>query len=227
MDPESLLSFLIDNARLWGRAQRDLYRSSARLSSQEERSALSGFFDLEILDKARVITVAVIGNPSFYSDLEQMGLSVPLNFTTTTGITYHDTILVSQARFPLPSHWTSLLFHELVHAVQYDLLGVDEFMDHYVRGWAQKGFNYYWIPLERDAYGKPEMGRKVAAPKKTEGPTRGGVAIVFGILNVAIGLITLGIPSWFDVLGYADNVVWAGTLGIPALGVVLVGKVFS
>jgi hypothetical protein len=31
----------------------------------------------------------------------------------------------------------------LVHVVQYDLLGVDEFMDQYVTGWAQNGFDYY------------------------------------------------------------------------------------
>ncbi len=152
MDPESLLSFLIDRGLLWVRSQRDRYWPVARVLSEGERSALSRFFDPEILDKARVIIVPVIENPSFYSDLEQLGLSAPLDFTTMTGITYDDTILVSEARFPVPSHWTSLLFHELVHVVQYDLLGVDEFMDQYVRGWEQNGFDYYSIPLERDAY---------------------------------------------------------------------------
>jgi hypothetical protein len=48
-DPDSLLSFLIHHGPLWVRSQRERCRSSARSLSQEERSALSGFFDPEIL----------------------------------------------------------------------------------------------------------------------------------------------------------------------------------
>ena len=152
MDRKPPVPLLIHHGTLWVRSQRDLHRPSTRSLSQQERLALSGFFDPEILEKARIIVVPVIQNPSFYSDLEQMGLYAPPDFTTMTGITYDDTILVSEARFPPLSHWISLLFHELAHVVQYDLLGVEEFMAQYVRGWATNGFDYYSIPLEWDAY---------------------------------------------------------------------------
>ena len=44
------------------------------------------------------------------------------------------------------------LFHELVHAVQYDLLGPEKFVELYLLGWINQGFNYAAIPLEMDAY---------------------------------------------------------------------------
>ncbi|MFN2570846.1 MAG: hypothetical protein ABR537_04420 [Gemmatimonadales bacterium] len=67
-------------------------------------------------------------------------------------ITFVDTIVVSE-RGPLPaSEELPLLFHELVHVVQYDVLGLDEFVRRYVRGWVENGFQYSRIPLERSAY---------------------------------------------------------------------------
>lgn len=46
----------------------------------------------------------------------------------------------------------SLLFHELVHVVQYSLLGLDSFVEQYVLGWVQSGGTYEHIPLERLAF---------------------------------------------------------------------------
>ena len=45
-----------------------------------------------------------------------------------------------------------LLFHEIVHVVQYRLLGVRGFAEQYIRGWARSGFDYREIPLEVEAY---------------------------------------------------------------------------
>ena len=66
-------------------------------------------------------------------------------------ITFVDTVVVNR-RFveePVP---VELLFHELVHVVQYEVLGVEEFTRRYVDGWAAGGFSYRDIPLERMAY---------------------------------------------------------------------------
>ena len=48
---------------------------------------------------------------------------------------------------------SALVFHELVHVVQYEILGgVDEFSRQYVLGYATGGFEYATIPLEAVAY---------------------------------------------------------------------------
>jgi hypothetical protein len=40
----------------------------------------------------------------------------------------------------------------MVHVTQYRLLGAKRFAELYVIGWAQNGFEYGRIPLERQAY---------------------------------------------------------------------------
>jgi hypothetical protein len=62
------------------------------------------------------------------------------------GTTFEDVVVHVQ---PLT---TSLLFHELVHAVQYKHLGLNGFAKLYVRGFLTGG-SYEEIPLEKQAYG--------------------------------------------------------------------------
>ena len=61
------------------------------------------------------------------------------------GITFQDVIVHVE---PLTK---PLLFHELVHAVQYKHLGVNGFAKCYVRGFLAGG-SYEEIPLEKQAY---------------------------------------------------------------------------
>lgn len=76
---------------------------------------------------------------------------MPLDFRAMAGITYDDTILLSDSRVAADVP-IGLLFHELVHVVQYSILGVEEFARQYVLGWAENGFDYFRIPLEVQAY---------------------------------------------------------------------------
>lgn len=60
-------------------------------------------------------------------------------------ITFVDTI-VSHGPMSIQT-----LFHELVHVVQYEKLGLHEFAGKYVYGFLRGG-SYEGIPLERNAY---------------------------------------------------------------------------
>ena len=66
------------------------------------------------------------------------------------GLTFQDTFFVSQLR-PI-ENLLALIFHELVHVVQYEILGVDEFVKQYVHGLADSGYDYFKIPAEIVAY---------------------------------------------------------------------------
>jgi hypothetical protein len=66
-------------------------------------------------------------------------------------ITLGDTVVLNR-RFVEEPAPVELLFHELVHVVQYEVLGVEAFTRRYVGGWASGGFSYANIPLERMAY---------------------------------------------------------------------------
>ena len=117
-----------------------------------EIGAFGAFIPRTVLANVRLAAVPVIQNPPFYADLEHAGIQIPLDFRQMTGITFIDTILVSEAVPIPPSEWLPLLFHELVHVLQYQELGLNRFVQLYVHGWAEGGFRYEDIPLERDAY---------------------------------------------------------------------------
>jgi hypothetical protein len=105
-------------------------------------------FPSELLMKAKVVVVP--GSVPF-PPLSRMGLPEfgPMEKMPMAGITYRDTFFINR------SHQTeSLNFHELVHVVQWERLGVDDFLLAYGAGLMQ--FGYIDSPLERMAYSLQE-----------------------------------------------------------------------
>jgi len=152
MDDAALFQFLVDNGIRWVQSQRDEHRPTARGLVESERSQLSLFIPPAVLDSARIQFVPVIENPPFYSTLSGRGIPRLLDFTWAVGITFKDTIIISKRFAPPSAGWMSLVFHEMVHVVQYHLLGLEVFIRRYIRGWVDSGFDYYAVPLEMDAY---------------------------------------------------------------------------
>lgn len=107
-------------------------------------SPLEGFFSLEILEQTRVIR-ATIPNPNFYPLVKLMGIDGVLEMSSIGAITLLDLVAYPDRLD------RSTLFHELVHAVQYRVLGLHRFANLYVRGFLNGG-GYDGIPLERQAY---------------------------------------------------------------------------
>jgi hypothetical protein len=104
---------------------------------------LGKYYPAELLGRARAVSVASIPIPP----LARLGLSefAALEMLPFTGMTYANTI------FALPQRLTEeLCFHELVHVVQWDTLGMDDFLLAYALGLLQ--FGYQQSPLERMAY---------------------------------------------------------------------------
>ena len=145
---------LIRYATGWVRRLHDeLYPTATPLP--EQLIPLFGpFFAASTLARIRLQFVPEIPNPDFYPALEAQGLPVPLDFRVMAGLTLIDTVLISQSQavFSAP-RLASLLFHEGVHVVQYEHLGLERFMTEYVLGWASAGQRYEGIPLEQQAYG--------------------------------------------------------------------------
>lgn len=152
MEPEDLLRFLCQNGLHWVTAQREAHRPDARPLTEGEKAQLAGFFDEASLDTVRINTSPAIEGPEFLSILRQEGGVVPIDFRFMVGITFVDTVVIRQSVTPHGPGWMSLLFHEMVHVVQCGILGTKRFVEQYVKGWAANGFDYYAIPMERQAY---------------------------------------------------------------------------
>jgi hypothetical protein len=129
--------------------QREAYRGNASPIDQNQKDVIASFFPESILNSTRVVVLADqrVTNPGFYGDLVAMGFessSLP-DFTDMAAITFVDTVVFHE---PIVNQ---LLFHELVHVVQYAKLGLGEFGAKYVKGFLSGG-SYFAIPLERNAY---------------------------------------------------------------------------
>jgi hypothetical protein len=124
--------------------QRTTFHMKAQPIKLEHKRVLQPFFPSDVLDSVRVARGRA-AEPSFYSQLRAMGIRNAPPFSEMAGITFQD-VIVHVEPLTLP-----LLFHELVHAVQYKHLGLQGFADAYVRGFL-KGGSYEEIPLEKQAY---------------------------------------------------------------------------
>jgi len=146
--PHSLPEKQIGQLAAWVGAyiaeQRAAFQSQARAIGSEHKEVLQPFFPVDVLDGVRVVRGRA-GEPSFYSQLQAMGIRNAPPFANMAGITFQDIVVHIEA-LTLP-----LLFHELVHAVQYKHLGLQGFADAYVRGFLTGG-SYEEIPLEKQAY---------------------------------------------------------------------------
>ena len=136
---------IIANVSTFVAEQRNTYASIAHPLKEAERAQLAAHFPAGILDRARLARVKHLQNPPFYADLENMGFRNLPQFRQMAAVTFVD-VIVSQQEFT-----PALIFHELVHVVQYQELGLDKFAELYVRGFLETG-EYLSIPLERVAY---------------------------------------------------------------------------
>ena len=138
MTIQPLIPQLIGWGIQWISQQRDLHRPFGRELAQAEKGAFDLFFDRTTLDSVRLKWVQLLQNPPFYLQIQQMGLPL-IPFADMDGITFADTILLAQKGVrhepppPLP-----LLFHEMVHVVQYEVLGIETFVTRYVHGWSSR-----------------------------------------------------------------------------------------
>ncbi len=137
--------------------QHKTYRGRAMLLDRNQMEAMGPFFPNSTLDSARVLMLSGerVANPPFYAQLVQMGFepaALP-DFADMAAITFVDTV-VSHEPFT-----DRLLFHELVHVVQYQKLGLERFAVKYLSGFLGGG-SYEAIPLEINAY---ELDARFAA----------------------------------------------------------------
>ena len=128
-------------------SSRKKYGANAMPLTPEQRAAMLPFFPADILDQTRLLVLKGqrIQDPGFYTMARMMGFKDLPSFSDVAAVTFVD-VIVSHEEFT-----DALLFHELVHVVQYAQLGVKEFGARYVSGFITGG-GYEGIPLEKNAY---------------------------------------------------------------------------
>lgn len=123
------------------------YRTRGVYLTPAQNTAMQSFFPGEILSQTRLLQLKGerVQDPPFYNMARMMGFKNLPTFGDAAAVTFVD-VIVSHENFT-----NSLLFHELVHAVQYALLGTKEFASRYVNGFLKAG-SYEANPMEKHAF---------------------------------------------------------------------------
>ena len=128
-----------------GRQHRRFLERSRPLS-ESQRARLSPFFSSTTLNTVRLAN-DFVPVPPLYRMIRRLGLRNMPDLSAIAGITFMDIIVHSERLSD------ALLFHELVHVVQYEVLGLRRFAGYYVRGFLTSG-SYDDIPRETGVFSR-------------------------------------------------------------------------
>jgi hypothetical protein len=142
----AMVSQLVSMVEAYINSSRKKYAPQALPLTDAQRSVMQPFFPAAVLDSARLCVShgTRVSNPSMYPMAKMMGIRNLPDFSAMAAITFVD-VIVSHQEFT-----DALLFHELVHVVQYAQMGLKEFAERFVNGFIQGG-SFEEIPLEKMA----------------------------------------------------------------------------
>jgi hypothetical protein len=123
-------------------------------------SRLSSYYSKALLARAKVVIVENCPMPP----LSSIGLKQFADFESMdpAGITYLDTYFIVSKH----ANVESLHFHELVHVIQWELLGAEKFLALYADGLER--FGYRQSPLEIMAYDHEDRFKSACQPYSVE-----------------------------------------------------------
>jgi hypothetical protein len=129
------------------REQRDRYFPTGTPLGTECRAIMQPFFTAALLSRIRIVELAgaAVPNPPFYSKARELGFSNLPNFSQMESLTFLDVAVFNE------KVTDSVLFHGLVHAVQFQVLGLQRYSDLLVRGFLRTNAHFA-VPLEAHAF---------------------------------------------------------------------------
>jgi len=126
--------------------QRETYLRASQPLSTEQKKLLRPFFSAALLDRVRSLELhgKRIPLPAFYEKAQAIGIANLPELTHMASLTFLDVIVFNEQRSD------RALFHGLVHAAQFQILGLEHYTNLFVRAFlsTQAHFN---VPLESQA----------------------------------------------------------------------------
>ncbi len=129
------------------KSQRQLHFSNATAIETSLKNTLEHFFSRQLLDRIRVVNLEGrrLSNPSFYKDAVKLGLTNLPQIQHMDSLTFIDVIVFNEKMTE------RTLFHGLVHAVQFEVLGLERYVELFVRGFLRTRL-HVMVPLEAQAF---------------------------------------------------------------------------
>jgi hypothetical protein len=129
------------------RQQRENYFPLGDAIGPQDKLSLQAFFASSLLDQVRILELrgARVPNPPFYADATDLGFSNFPQMTHMASLTFLDVIVFNERIS------SRALFHGLVHAVQFLVLGLERYTELFVRGFLRTQL-HVTVPLEAQAF---------------------------------------------------------------------------
>ncbi|MGA7908673.1 MAG: hypothetical protein WCA16_14790 [Candidatus Sulfotelmatobacter sp.] len=137
----------VHRVSIYLREQRERYLPAAVALSARQKAVLGPYFAGTLLDQIRIVELhgARVPNPPFYAEAVDLGfLNLP-QVAHMTSLTFLDVVVFNE-KFSERS-----LFHALVHAVQFQVLGLERYTNLFVRSFVDTKFHFS-VPLEAHAF---------------------------------------------------------------------------
>jgi hypothetical protein len=127
--------------------QRNRYFPSGTPLSAQSKAIMQPFFSLSLLSHVRTAELRgdSLADPPFYSKVRELGFTNLPSFEELKPLTFLD-VMVSNRRIA-----DNALFHALVHAVQFQMLGLQRYVNLLVRGFLRT-HAHFAVPLEAHAF---------------------------------------------------------------------------
>jgi len=144
---DPLLQDAIAKVVIYLQVQRDIYYQVGHPLGEACKSELRGFFSPALLDRVRIVELKErrVANPWFYEEARAQGIENLPDISHKVAVTFLDVVVFNQKITPRD------LFHGLVHAAQFKLLGLERFAELFVAGFLQAR-SYFLVPLKAHAF---------------------------------------------------------------------------
>jgi hypothetical protein len=144
---EAQIAEMVAGVAKYLRDDRALYLGASEPLNADWKTTFKPYFPKPLLDAVRTVMLngARIPPPSFYAKAVALSSGNFPDFVHLSSVTYIDIIVFNEAIAP------RTLFHGLVHAQQFASLGLEPYVELYVRGFL-KTRSWVRIPLEEQVF---------------------------------------------------------------------------
>lgn len=127
------------------REQREQYLPSAAPLSKQHRARMCPYFSAALLDQVKVVHGVRIPDPPFYAEAKALGFVSLPDIAHMSSLTFLDVLVFNGGLTE------RRLFHALVHAVQFQVLGLERYSKLFVHSFVNTRFHFL-VPLETHAF---------------------------------------------------------------------------
>ncbi|HWF47928.1 MAG TPA: hypothetical protein VG168_13035 [Bryobacteraceae bacterium] len=128
--------------------------------SNQHKARMWPYFSPQLLDRVRIVELhgKRVPAPTFYAQARALGFDNLPQVTHMDSLTFIDVLVFNQTLSE------RALFHALVHAVQFQLLGLERYTELFVRSFV-KNKAHFSVPLEAHAFSLESKFKRPSAEK--------------------------------------------------------------